>query len=210
MHSRHLLEFMRRKEFASMYLRRTAALAAIATIILVWLPAESGAQRPDSARAATTLILPPTPSPESLTPPIGPRRAFLYSALAPGYGQSILGRHKAAAAFMLVEAISIVMIRESAADVHEAKRFENDSLVLAYTSPSGSAVTRQTAPGEFGNAEVKTRRAHVEDWAALLVANHLFSGADAFVAAHLWDVPVRLGLRPTANGTALAASFSVK
>jgi hypothetical protein len=56
---------------------------------------------------------------------------------------------------------------------------------------------------------VRARSAHVEDWIALLVANHLFAGADAFVAAHLWDVPARLGLRvvPRAGGTTVSASF---
>ena len=48
-------------------------------------------------------------------PPIAPRRAFFYSFLVPGYSQAVLGRNKAAAAFMLVEAISLAMIRESAA-----------------------------------------------------------------------------------------------
>jgi hypothetical protein len=140
--------------------------------------------------------------------PITPRRAFFYSFLVPGYSQTVLGRHKAAAAFILVEAISLSMIRESIADVNEAKRTENDTLIISYVDGQGAPVV-QTAPPRFTSQDVRTRRAHVEDWAALLVANHLFAGADAFVAANLWDLPQRIGLRvlPRNGGAVVSASF---
>jgi hypothetical protein len=143
---------------------------------------------------------------DSLVPPISPRRAFLLSFLAPGYSQSVLGRYKAASAFMFVEGLTLTMIRESSADLREARRFANDTTVLSYrdTTP----VTKR--PGRFGDPEVKSRRAHVEDWLALLVANHLFAGADAFVAAHLWDVQPRLALQTTPNGTLVGLSLRVQ
>lgn len=166
------------------------------------VPSPGRAQAADSARAAAARAA----HLDSLRAPIGPRRAFLYSVLAPGYSQSVLGRHKAAAAFLLVEAISLAMIRESAADKHEARRIADDSLVLSYVDASGNA-GRVTTPPQFNEGYIRTRSAHVEDWIALLVANHLFAGADAFVAANLWDVSARLGLRRLPNGTALTASF---
>ena len=63
-------------------------------------------------------------------PPISPRSAFLSSVLLPGYGQSRLDRGEAGVLFVLVEAISLTMIQKSAADLRQARRFENDSLVL--------------------------------------------------------------------------------
>ncbi len=171
--------------------------------LVVTLPALAAAQRPDTARAVPTAAH-VTPR-DSLVPPLTPGRAFLYSALAPGYSQSVLGRHKAASAFLLAEAISIVMIRESGADVREAKRFQNDTLVLSYNA-NGSL---NTQPGPFGNNEVKSRRSHVEDWIALLIANHLLAGADAFVAAHLWDVPAKIGVSSSTNGTMVTASLKL-
>lgn len=168
--------------------------------------------QPLHAQRDTTHLPPNTgpaaPPPAALRPPITPRRAFLYSFLLPGYSQAKLGRHKAAATFLLVEAISLAMIRESEADVHEARRTENDTVVVRYVDDSG-VLGIQISPPRFNGAYVRTRSAHVEDWAALLVANHLFAGADAFVAAHLWDVPARLGLRilPRAGGTTVSASF---
>jgi len=38
------------------------------------------------------------------------------------------------------------------------------------------------------------------------VANHLLAGADAFVAAHLWDVPARLAVRVLPGGGASVAA----
>ena len=167
------------------------------------------AQRPDSTRQREPIRPLSTVPPDSLKPPIGPRRAFFYSFLVPGSAQSMLGRHKAAATFLLVEAICIAMIRESGADVHEARRLANDTLVISYVDAFGNpAVT--TTPPRFGPAEIKTREAHVEDWAALLVGNHLFAGADAFVASHLWDVPIHVGMRRTANGRAFVVGVALE
>jgi hypothetical protein len=167
-----------------------------------------GAQRDSTARAAPASAR----SIDSLRPPIGPRRAFLYSFLLPGYSQAVLHRNRAAVVFMLVEGISIAMIRESAADVHEARRIENDSIVVSYVDAQGTLNVTKSPP-LFTDTDVHTRISHVEDWVALLVANHLFAGAEAYVSANLWDVPIRLGLRevpsgrPGATTTALVASF---
>jgi len=159
-------------------------------------------QQPDTARRSPTP--PAATATDSLRPPLTPRRAFVYSFLVPGYSQSVLGRHKAATSFILVEAITLAMIRESGADVHEARRMVNDTVVVSYGNASGTAVT--VAP-RFGDAEVHTRESRIEDWVALLVANHLFAGADAFVAANLWDVPARLGLRVVPHGAVVSASL---
>lgn len=148
------------------------------------------------------------PAADSLKPPISPRRAFFYSFLMPGYAQSVLGRHKAATTFLLIEAIGVSMIRESAADAHEARRLATDSIVVSWVDPSGKPA-RIVTPPPFSSKEVKTRDAHVEDWVAVVVANHLLAGADAFVASHLWDVAARLAVRVAPGGGAtVSASLS--
>ncbi|HTE43938.1 MAG TPA: hypothetical protein VK636_01740 [Gemmatimonadaceae bacterium] len=183
--------------------RSIVELAAVAAALAS--PLVARAQKPDSTARAV-----PTPAPatstDPFTPPITPRRAFAYSFLVPGYGQSVLGRHKAAVAFLLVEAVSLGMISESGADVHEARRGSSDSLIVSYVDDAGNPAVIKSAP-RFDDAYRHTRAAHVEDWIALLVANHLFSGADAFVSAHLWDVGPRLGLRMLPHGTAVVASM---
>jgi hypothetical protein len=176
--------------------------------IAVGLCLLTGAARGAAAQRADSLRILPAPTAaqlDSLRTPIGPRRAFFYSFLLPGYSQSVLKRHKAAVLFMLVEAISLGMIRESAADVHEARRIRADSTVVSYLDESGQPV--RTRP-RFNDAYIDTREAHVEDWVALLVANHLFAGADAYVAANLWDVRGRLAIRALPNGAVLGASFT--
>ncbi len=145
---------------------------------------------------------------DSLKPPVSPRRAFLYSFFMPGSAQSILGRHKAATTFLLVEAIGVSMIRESASDAHEARRMATDTIIVSWVDATGN-LQKTATPPPFSSKEVRTRDAHVEDWVALVIANHLLAGADAFVAAHLWDVPARLAVRVRPGGGAtVGASFS--
>jgi hypothetical protein len=184
-----------------------AGLAIVAVLPLGGVLQPLAAQRPDSAR----LSAPDTVAADSVKPPLTPKRAFLYSFIAPGLGQSILGRHKAAAGFLLVEAISAIMIRESSADVQEARRIANDSVVVSYVDGLGNvlATPRVDAP-QFNSAYVHARQAHVEDWIALLVANHLLAGADAFVAANLWDVGAHLGLRLAPGSATMSASFKLR
>jgi hypothetical protein len=158
-----------------------------------------GAQRDTVPRRAPAAS---ARSVDTLRAPISPRRAFFYSFLIPGSAQTVLGRNKAAAAFLLVEAISISMIRQSAADAHEARRIVNDSVIVSYVDAQGAVLqTPLKSTPLFTDSDVHTRDSHVEDWVALLVANHLFAGADAFVAANLWDIKIRLGLREVPSGT---------
>jgi predicted branched-subunit amino acid permease len=144
-----------------------------------------------------------------LKPPLTPRRAFLYSALVPGLAQSKLGRNKAAAVMLTVEAMAIAMIRESGADVREARSMSGtDSLVvISYVNASGDTATT-FARRHFDSQYVHVRQSHVEDWVAFLIANHLFSGADAFVAANLWDVPAQLQIRAIPGGASIGAKLT--
>ena len=138
----------------------------------------------------TTRVDTTGPRPE-LQPPLSPRRAFLYSLLIPGYSQSILGRPRAGAVQLVFEAAAIVMIRQSAADVREARRNLSDSIVVSFVNDQGQPEIRKEATA-FTPGLLRSRRSHLEDWIAVLLANHLFSAADAYVAALLWDLPVEV------------------
>jgi hypothetical protein len=188
---------------------RAARCALVALACITAAAGVAHAQRVDTARVAAARSSAPAKA-DSLRPPLSPRRAFLYSFLAPGYSQSILRRHKAAAIMLFVEAMSVAMIRESAADVAEARRMRGDSLVISYMDDAsgGLRTTPLIVTRRFDEEYVKARQSHVEDWIALLVANHLFAGADAYVAANLWDVPAQLSVRNTPHGPALVASLS--
>ncbi len=142
------------------------------------------------------------------TPPITPRRAFIYSAILPGLGQSRLDRGSSGALFAAVELAAVVMVRRSSADLREARRYRTDTLPTNFNvSPGGTFTPVARAAGRYDADLVRTRRLHAEDWLAVLAFNHLFSGADAFVAAQLWDIPVRLTATPSQQGAMFVASL---
>ena len=179
---------------------RAVLACALAGVLLSGSTAQCQVVDPVRGNRGDSVVIPQAP--------LSPRRAFLLSVLAPGYSQSVFGRHKAAAGFLLFEAISLAMIRESAADVHEARRGRTDTLVMSWIDQSGRLLTApDTVTPRFGDREVRSRQARVEDWIAVLVANHLFAGADAYVASHLWDVPARLGLRLHRDAVVVVATL---
>ncbi len=190
--------------------RRAAGAVARSVLGLALLaaaPSWAGAQRVDSARVAPAR--PPVPDTgvrPVATPPLTPRRAFLYSLLLPGYSQSVLGRTTAGAVFVLSESIAIAMLRESKADLREARALRADSLVVVAYDPTSGAPIK--APSPYTDELVSLRKGHVEDWVAFLIANHLFAAADGYVGAHLWDLPAQMSVRQTPGGTVVAARLA--
>jgi hypothetical protein len=185
-------------------LRRAVLCAALLAIGA----AAAHAQRTDSARvAAARPAVTDTSSRPVPKPPLSPRRAFLYSLLLPGYSQSVLGRPTAGAIFVISESIALAMLRESKADLNEARALRTDSLVVVgyAIGTDGTTVTPVTAPSGYTDELVDVRRGHVEDWVAFIIANHLFAAADAYVGAHLWDLPSQISVRQTRAGTVLSA-----
>ncbi|MGH7636905.1 MAG: hypothetical protein ACREOK_04570 [Gemmatimonadaceae bacterium] len=180
--------------------RARASAFFIAMCLSLAAASVASAQADTAARVDTV-----GPRPE-LQPPLSPRRAFLYSLLLPGYSQSVLGRHRAGALQVAFEAASIVMIRQSAADVREARRNLSDSIVVSFVDDQGQPTIRKVAT-PFSSSLVQSRRSHLEDWIAVLVANHLFSAADAYVAALLWDLPVEVQARAARDETRLGFRF---
>ena len=183
---------------------RTALFAAA---ILLLLPAVAMAQRADSATAAVK------PAPRAVRdssrliqgPPISPRRALLYSLLVPGLGQAKLDRPNAGALYVMVEAVSLAMAHKSSRSVRAAEQAE-DSIIVRYNPPT-TAGGNPVPVYELSQlkARVRSRKTQVEDWVAVLLFNHFFSGADAFVAAQLWDLPTILKAESRGAGAAVTA-----
>jgi hypothetical protein len=176
--------------------------AVLTTVLLLASASDARGQHADSIR-----VSPKSPRVDTVvaaipTPPLSPRRAFLYSVMFPGYAQTVLGRPTAAALFILSESIGIVMLRESDAELRDARRFQTDSLLVLGRDQTGALVT---TPSPYSQEIVNIRRGHREDWLFFLLGNHLFAGADAYVAAHLWDLPSQVSLRATDQGTVVSA-----
>jgi hypothetical protein len=178
---------------------------ALVLLALALSGATAHAQRVDSARVAPKLPVIDTVA-ANIAPPLSPRRAFLYSLVVPGLAQSRLGRPVAGGIFVFTESIAIAMLRESSAELRQARRFRTDSLVPIGNDPlTGAPITHRSS---YTDELIAIRQGHVEDWIAFLIANHLFAGADAYVAAHLWDLPAQIKVSQTSNGSVVAARIS--
>lgn len=136
-------------------------------------PAPAGA---DTTRARADSIVRRVGHPDSVRPrpPISPGGAFLRSFLVPGWGQARLGRNLTAGIFVAFEGVAMTMVWKSTWQLHFAE-----------------------ARGKYVDSHAQEQ----QDWIVLLVFNHFFAGAEAFVSANLWDFPVGLKARVLPDGT---------
>jgi hypothetical protein len=121
---------------------------------------------------------PPALARRDTTRIVGPVGALWRSLLLPGWGQAATGRKVTGALFTIWEGTTMFMTLKAQQEA-------------GYFKASGSP-------------NLKSKRQEVQDWLVLWGFNHLFAGAEAFVAAHLRDfpgdlkiqaVPGRVGLR---------------
>ena len=123
--------------------------------------------------------------------------------------------------FAVVEIGSLAMARKSAQDLAEAKAFAGDSIVATYKidpttgialldPKTGLPVPDTYIASRFTPDRIKARRTHYEDWIAAIVFNHLFSGADAYVAANLWDFNANIGVVVAPHSAGVYASLRLR
>jgi hypothetical protein len=147
-------------------------------------------------------------------------------------GQTRLQRTSGAAIYAGVELASIAMLIKSRYELNIAKRRAKEVVIAAYATndsgapeiKGGAYVPRDTVPNRYGQrtsstttgeeqlrTRVKSRRLQYEDWVATLIFTHLFAGADAFVSAHLYDLPKQVEIRRLPSGdTGLGLRFSLR
>jgi len=109
---------------------------------------------------------------------VKPINAFWRSLVLPGWGQAVTGRHLTGAVFAAWEGVTIMMTVKARSEATYLQRIH--------------------APN------VSSKRQEVQDWAVLWVFNHLFSGAEAFVSAHLIDFPKDLKFQAVPGGVGLS------
>lgn len=112
-----------------------------------------------------------------------PVSAAWRSLLIPGWGQATTGRAVTGALFVAWEGTTLYMWRK--AD-QEARYLE-----------------------DIGAGHVSGKRQESEDWLVLLVFNHLFAAAEAFVAGHLQDFPEELQIRAVPGGVGVHVPLPV-
>lgn len=146
-------------------------------------------------------------------PPLTPGHAFFLSLLVPGAAQARLDRPISSMLFATAEILSLGMARSAAQDLREALALSHDSTVASYTvDTAGHLVPSSYIPSRFTPARIRARRTHYEDWLAALLFNHLIAGADAYVAANLWDfnanVSPNVVLNPVTRSATLGATIT--
>ena len=196
-------------------MERVGRGAAVGATLIAAFATSATAQQVDSARTGARAPNALT-SPDTARPPISPKRAFLYSLVVPGLGQAVLDRPIAGVMFAAAEMAWIALATKSASDLRYARAHESDSLVVTYAfDPNGKVKVDSLgrlegatyAPNRYGPERVEARKTHLEDYYALIIATHLLAGAEAFVAAQLWDLPAHVSIKQLPFGPALAVSF---
>jgi hypothetical protein len=182
--------------------------------MLALAPQFAAAQRTDSTRAGITRAATPASRDTATRLKVSPRRAFLTSLLVPGLMQVRLDRPKAATLFSVVEVGTIAMSVKSWKDLDKAKAARLDTIGTAVLDAEGKPVI-DSVTGQpkmtFGPRDpnlvgrIKARRTHLEYWIAAVVFNHLFAGADAYVAANLSDFDANVQVSSTERGMQLMA-----
>ncbi len=119
-----------------------------------------------------------TVEPFRIRPPVSPLGAMFRSLLLPGWGQSRLERSITGAVFVFWEGVTLTMTLKSK---HQ----------LSFLRRADAA----RPEGERDRELLDAKEDEYEDWLVLLIFNHLFSAAEAFVAANLWDFPEEISFR---------------
>ncbi|HEU5217608.1 MAG TPA: hypothetical protein VFU23_03065 [Gemmatimonadales bacterium] len=112
---------------------------------------------------------------------IKPLSAFFHSLIIPGWGQSKLDRKLTGALFVTWEGVSLGMSLKAAGEVRYLRRIGADT------------------------ARIVGKKSERQDWLVILAFNHLFSGLEAYVSAHLQDFPADVKFRPAPRGAGVQA-----
>jgi hypothetical protein len=129
------------------------------------------------ARDTSHIVLPADTLPRG----VRPMGAFLRSFILPGWGQAATGRPMTGAVFVAWEGVTAMMTFKAQQEANYFKAIHSQNLRL--------------------------KRQEVQDWLVLWIFNHLFSGAEAYVSAHLRDFPPDLEIRAVPGGIGLSIPF---
>jgi len=149
--------------------------------------------------------------------PLSPRAALVRSMLVPGLGQFNLDRPKAGGLFVATEVGAIGMAFKSKHDLDLATAARRDTTIVPVLDGNGQPVIDPNTglPKTIGKPKNqnladkrRARRTHLEDWLAAIVFNHLFSGADAWVAANLVDFDANVSVSAVGRDVQIAARLA--
>jgi hypothetical protein len=153
-------------------------LAALAAALVAACPGlRVAAQVPDTTPLPPVVTTGAVIVARDTTHRVGPMGAFFRSLLVPGWGQAVSGRRVTGALFATWEGVTVMMTLKASSELGYLK--------------------------EANSVSVTAKRQEVQDWLVLWIFNHLFSGAEAFVSAHLVDFPRDLKVRAFPGGVGI-------
>jgi len=159
-----------------------AALVSSITLFIILIGAATSAL---NAQAAPPPRPPAVPQADTLSPqPISPLNAFWRSFLIPGWGQARLNRKLTGGIFVAWEGLTLGMSLKTRRELRYLRR--------------------------NGSVRGDSKRQEHEDWLVLLAFNHLFSGLEAYVSAHLADFPGDLRIEAVPGGVGAAVSLPIR
>ena len=156
-------------------------LAGCGILVLVSLLAGTPLRAQDTTRVAPapdSLRVPRPASRDTDTTAVGrpttPMGAMFRSFLLPGWGQATYGRKVTGGVMMAFEGLSIGMLLKIKSDERYIE--------------------------ETNSTKLKDKRQQEQDWITLIVFDHLMSGLEAYVSAHLYDFPGDLQMQALPDG----------
>ena len=159
-------------------MRAVGAVRAVMTVGAVLFTASTVSTASTAQIVRDTVLPTPTPSVgDSGSHRPSPLGSFWRSLVLPGWGQAVNDRHMVGALFVAFEGVSAMMTIKAS---READYYR-----------------------EINSPQLDSKKQEKEDWLVLWVFNHLLSGAEAFVSAHLRDFPPDLKLRALPGGVAV-------
>src|SRR6266550_4250111 len=132
----------------------------------------------DTTRTDTSHMILPA---DTMRHGVRPMGAFLRSFVLPGWGQAVTGRPMTGSVFVAWEGVTAMMTLKAQQEANYFKEIHSQNLRL--------------------------KRQEVQDWLVLWVFNHFFSGAEAYVSAHLRDFPPDLKVRAFPGGIGISIPF---
>lgn len=201
-----------------------AALGALGAV-----PPELPAQIADTSQTPVdSVVITPeaepaiVPADDTVVLPISPRAAFARSLVIPGWGQAAFDAHTRGGIYFAGWAANWFMIFRNQVRLNEARdRFGQRAAQIEAGLISGSenpdsmravldrdptilqaAIRADEGPGNTGNnlrKLVRAREQQREDWIAWAIFWVLASGVDAYVTAHLYDMPATIDVQQHAD-----------
>lgn len=189
----------------------------------------AAAPPPAAAQARDTAVVRTVPQPTrssvqlpAVDEPTTPGGAFVRALLLPGWGHAAIGAYtrggfyfaaETTTGFLLARTIRRLELAKEGRDLKE-DRLREQLIGQGITSDTALAARLDADPDVARSRRlVRSRHQQVEDWAALSIFLVFVSGADAFVSAHLRDIPkpipVTLDVAPAGGAGRVALGLRV-